>query len=224
MTITNMPLQLEPGQWSLVTARSRLVHLHVKKQASLRLHLFASPEVNAPPPVNTSDYTVVQNHLPTAPVMEPYRHDPTVFLMPDGDEPVSAIASIQQPDPDDLVINPPCGKLNDGKVGIAYSAPQLWLYGWSTTFEVRAQNGDKVVALCDFDIVEGQLPPGLFLETDQPDRNEHDGFGPKASIKGTPTKAGEYFFTLRASISPDWSDDTPEIARGVYSITIGAPT
>lgn len=224
MTITNLALQLEPGQWSLVTARSRLVHLHVKKQASLRLHLFTSLEVNAPPPVDTSDYTVIQNHLPAAPVMEPYRHDPAVFLMPDGDEPVSVIASIQQPDPSELVMNPRCGKLTDGKVGVAYSAPELWLRGWSTTFEVSAQNGDKLTVPCDFNIVEGQLPPGLVLETDQPDRSEHGGFGPRASINGTPTKAGDYFFTLRASISPDWSDDAAEIARGVYSITIGAST
>ncbi|MNL20136.1 hypothetical protein D3C87_1413710 [compost metagenome] len=68
------------------------------------------------------------------------------------------------------------------------------------------------------DVVAGALPPGLVL-------------GPQTAnktflIEGTPTTAGEYFFTLSMRFDPYWAEAygvaKGEFARGIYSIKIEA--
>lgn len=195
-----------PNAWTRVDLLSNILAIRADEQASIRLHFG-----NDTTPAQDAAYVVVQNHLPR-PIIEPYRHDPVVWIMSDGAEIIEVKVAKADVVTNTVTIMPTHGPLPAGVVGSGYVA--------SVNLDIKLV--DDTVGYADkfqMEITSGELPPGLTL-------GQHSTNKAQFIIEGTPATAGEYFFTLSVRFDPYWAEaygvTKGEFARGIYSIKIEA--
>ena len=193
-----------PNNWTRVDLLSNILTIRADEQASIRVHFG-----NDTTPAVDAAYVVMQNHLPR-PIMEPYHHDPVVWIMSDGAEIIEVKVAKADLESNTVTIMPTHGALPAGVIGLGYLT--------SLSLNIRLLNGTYADKF-QVDINSGELPPGLTLGQQGADRK----FFP---IEGTPTTAGEYFFTISVGFNPDLAEaygvTKDEFARGTFSIKIEA--
>lgn len=193
-----------PNEWTRVGPLSEIVSIRADEQASIRVH-FGNDEV----PALAASFTVTQNHLPR-PVMEPYHEDPTVWIMSDNAD-IIEIGVVYSDDLKTVALLPTHGPLAAGRVGIRYVADTLQIE--------RLNDTPFSFAAFEMVVIDGQLPAGLTINQIGLDRNFFD-------ITGTPTAAGDFFFTVSVGIRADFAEAyglaKGEYARGTFSISVEA--
>ncbi len=194
-----------PNEWTRVDFLSGILAIRADEQSSIRVHFGGETT-----PAQNATYVVVQNHLPR-PVIEPYHHDPVVWIMSDSAEIIEVRVAKADIGLRTVTMIPTHGPLFAGVIGSTYSA--------ALGLDIRLINDTSGFAeKFQMDVVAGALPPGLAL-------------GPQSAnktflIEGKPTTAGEYFFTIvvrfRDDLAEAYGVSKGEFARGVYSIKVEA--
>lgn len=193
-----------PNEWTRIGPLSEIVSIRTDEQASIRVH-YGTDEA----PALAADHILMQNHLPR-PIMEPYHEDPTVWVMSDNDD-IIEISVVYSDDLKTVHLSPTHGPLVAGRVGSRYSTAALKLE--------HANDPLYSFQFFELSVIAGQLPPGLTITQIGVNRDYFN-------VSGTPTVAGEFFFTVSATIGADNAEAYAlakvEYARGTFSIKIEA--